>query len=219
MKSSEFITERTSIRSYNKSIVGALQAMGFKVDSRAQSTGVLKTWFQAPNAISLREVVAALTTKFPGTKLEDWGGDLGEEIRGEGFQIEKQGKASIFLAVHAGPKAAEYARGLDEDKGMDAVRAGERVRAKRQARLKAEVEAGRVPIVRNASSLSDDEVYTMGDLEALGWMDKDYHSEMMGPDDVNTTWTRYYHSDAPGPIRVNTSGHLEVWQPGHQEEK
>jgi len=90
---------------------------------------------------------------------------------------------------------------------------------KRQARLKAEIEAGMMPTVHNASSASDP-IYTMGDVEALGWMTKDYHTERTGYDDYDTTWTRYYHREAPGPIRVHTTGGTasEIWQPGHQEE-
>lgn len=90
---------------------------------------------------------------------------------------------------------------------------------KRRARLKAEIEAGMAPIVHNVSSTIEP-VYTLGDVEALGWMDKEYHTERIGPDDYETYWTRYYHHDAPGPIRVYTHGakELELWEPGHQEE-
>ena len=123
MKSTEFIIEAVNKRSYNKSIIDVLVAHGFKVDSREQSAGALKTWLDAPNPISLREVVAALLPKFPGVKLEDWDGDMDEEIRGKGFQIEKQGARSIFLAVYAGPKAEEYAMGLDEDTPINEAKA------------------------------------------------------------------------------------------------
>jgi hypothetical protein len=209
MKSSEFITEAVNTRSYNKSIVDALKAMGFKVDSREQSAGALKTWLNAPNAITLREIVAALTTKFPGTKLEDWDGDMDEEIRGQGFQIEKQSKASIFLAVYAGPKADEYAMGLDEDEGGESIMADP---DKRQARLKAEIKIGMIPIVYNVTRTTDP-VYTMGDLEDLGWMDKEYTHDLEGEVDG---WIRYY--DGPGLIRVATdgAGKPQILKPGEK---
>lgn len=93
-------------------------------------------------------------------------------------------------------------------------------RKQRLIKLKAEIEAGMAPIVHNVSGTTDP-VYTMGDVEALGWMTKDYHTTRMGPDDYDTTWTRYYHHDAPGPIRVKSGGNMppEVWKPGHQEEE
>ena len=217
MKSSEFIVEAVNKRSYNKQIVDALKVHGFKVTEREQSAGALKTWLKVDNTMTLQDIVAELAPKFPGTKVEDWDGDMESEIRGPGFQIEKQGRGSIFLAVYAGPKADEYAMGLDEDDGMDAVRAGDQVRAKRQARLKAEIEAGMMPTVQNVSSTSDANAYTMGDVEALGWMTKDYHSYRTGSDedDYDTTWTRYYHREAPGAIRVGS----QIWQPGFQEEE
>ena len=89
----------------------------------------------------------------------------------------------------------------------------------RQQKLKQEIEAGLIPTVHNVSSTTDP-VYTMGDVEALGWMTKDYHTERTGHDDYDTTWTRYYHHEAPGPIKVKAGGNMppELWKPGHQEE-
>lgn len=215
MKSTEFITEAINKRSYNKSIIDVLKSHGLKVTERETSAGALKTWLEAVNPISLSEIVAALAPKFPGTKLEDWDGEpsMPDEVRGNGFQIEKQGQRSIFLAVYAGPKAKEYAMGLDEDGIDDDMADPER----RQARLKAEIEAGMVPTVHNVSATTAS-VYTMGDVEALGWLEKDYHTTQIG-DDYDVTWTRYYAADAPGPIKVSTSGNIKVWNPGHQEEE
>lgn len=87
---------------------------------------------------------------------------------------------------------------------------------KRRAKLKSEIEGGLAPIVHNVSSTTQP-VYTMGDVEALGWMTKEYYSA--GPDDV--AWARYYHHDAPGPIRVQSGGRSEpvVWEPGYEEER
>jgi len=213
MKSSEFIIEAGDVRSYNKSLIDTLQAMGFAVGSREKSAGALKTWLDAPNAVTLREIVAALTTKFPGVKLEDWDGDMDEEIRGEGFQIEKQGKASIFLAVYAGPKAKEYAMGLDEDE--DFIDADMQDTKKRQARLKAEIEAGMIPTVQNVSSTTDP-VYTMRDVEALGWMEQYYTHDSQGEVDG---WNRHYSSRAPGAIRVpSRDGKSVIWEPGFEED-
>jgi len=222
MKSSEFITEAVNVRSKNKEIVSILVSLGCKVDEREQSAGALKTWLRhggGVNNVSSTAMVTALAAKFPGTRIDDDDDEpnnAGFEIRGPGFTIEKQGPRTLFLAVHAGPKAKEYAMGLDEDN----VESDMQNTTKRQARLKAEIEAGYAPVVHNTSS-SAEPVYTMGDVEALGWMTKDYHTERYGPDDYDTTWTRYYHREAPGPIRVQTSGGREpqVWQPGFQEQQ
>lgn len=217
MKSSEFITEAVNKRSYSKTVVDALTPMGFKVSNREQTPGAIKTWLKAPKAITLKEIVAALTTNFPGTKLEQWGMEtMPDEIEGPGFRIEKQGKSSIFLAVFAGPKAEEYAMGLDEDNDeVDFIDDEMRNSDKRRARLQAEIAAGMTPLVHNVSSTSSP-VYTMGDLQSLGWMDKEYTHDSSGEVDG---WNRYYSFDAPGPIRVPThSGKTAVWEPGHQEE-
>ena len=232
MKSTEFIIEAVNKRSYNKSIIDILVAHGFKVDSRETSAGALKTWLDAPNPISLREIVAALAPKFPGTKLEDWDGDMDEEIRGNSFQIEKQGARSIFLAVYAGPKAEEYAMGLDEDDedprqaaarrhgevakgadndfGLDSIASSMKDEKTRQARLKAEVESGSMPVVHNVSYTTEP-VYTCGDLEDLGWMDKEYTHDHMGEVDG---WTRAYFG--PAPVKIHTTGAPEprILKPG-----
>jgi len=199
MKSKEFIIEG-NVRSYNKSIIDVLLAMGFKVDGREQSAGALKTWLTAPNAVTLKEIVAALTTNFSGTKLEDWDGDMQPEIRGPGFQIEKQDDGSIFLAVYAGPKAKEYAMGLDEDSAGDTIDSDMQDPKRRQARLKAEIEAGMIPAVHNASG-SAKPVYTCGDLEALGWMDKTYTHDSEGEVDG---WEPEYFG--PKPVKILTRG-------------
>lgn len=80
----------------------------------------------------------------------------------------------------------------------------------RQGLLKLEIESGHQPIIHNVSATSRP-VYTMGDLEALGWMTKSYTTDQSG--DV-TGWTRAYHG--PKPVRVKTMGakHLQVLNPG-----
>jgi len=110
-------------------------------------------------------------------------------------------------------KSSEF---ITEDRVEDDMRDTGR----RQARLQAEIKAGMMPVVHNVSSTTDP-VYTMGDVEELGWMTKEYHTTRYGPDEEDTTWTRYYHKEAPGPIRVKTMGGGEpvVWQPGFQEEE
>ena len=87
---------------------------------------------------------------------------------------------------------------------------------RRRARLKAEIEAGMMPTVQNVSGTTDP-VYTMGDLEALGWMEKDYTHDSEGEVDG---WNRYYSHDAPGAIRVPRGRGMssEVWAPGHAED-
>jgi len=86
----------------------------------------------------------------------------------------------------------------------------------RLARLKSEIEAGWAPIVHNVSGTKEP-VFTMGDVQTLGWMTKEYETDYDGE---VTGWKRYYHKEAPGPIRVKTQGEseLEIWQPGHKEE-
>lgn len=210
MKSSEFIVEGISPRSYSKSIVDVLKGMGFKVSEREQSAGALKTWLEAPRDISLKEIVAALSTDFPKTRLEDWGGmpTMPAEIKGDGFQIEKQGGKEIFLAVHAGPKAKEYAMGLDEEE--DPVDADMADPERRLKRLKAEIESGMMPTVHNASGASAP-IYTLGDVEALGWMTKHYTHDSSGEVDG---WERDYYG--PKPFKLHTTGapELRVIHPG-----
>ena len=67
----------------------------------------------------------------------------------------------------------------------------------RQARLKQEIEAGQSPTIHNGSLSKDASVYTMGDLEKLGWVDKNYTHDSGGEVDG---WTRSYHG--PKPIKV-----------------
>ena len=133
MKSTEFIIEAVNKRSYNKQIIDALKVHGFKVEDREQSGGALKTWLKVDNPMTLQDIVAEIAPKFPGTKVEDWDGDMEAEIRGPGFQIEKQGRGSIFLAVYAGPKAEEYSMGLDEDDNLSSS-GRRRARQKREAK-------------------------------------------------------------------------------------
>ena len=58
---------------------------------------------------------------------------------------------------------------------------------------------------------STDPVYTMGDLQGLGWMDQEYTHDNEGEVDG---WIRYY--DGPAPVRVATHGakELKVLNPG-----
>jgi len=80
---------------------------------------------------------------------------------------------------------------------------------KRRARLKAEVEAGMVPGIYNASSNADP-VYTMGDLEALGWMSQTYTHDSSGEVDG---WERDYFG--PKPVKIlNRAGRSRVLNPG-----
>jgi len=79
---------------------------------------------------------------------------------------------------------------------------------RRQARLKAEIEAGMMPGVHNITS-SSSPVYTCGDVQALGWMDKEYTHDSEGEVDG---WTRHYsgpkprHYSGPKPIKILTHG-------------
>jgi len=76
--------------------------------------------------------------------------------------------------------------GIDSDMG-DAE--------KRRVRLSKEIKAGNAPVVHNVSSTTD-AVYTMGDVEALGWMTKEYHTSRYGDEEEDVSWTRYYHKEA-----------------------
>lgn len=75
---------------------------------------------------------------------------------------------------------------------------------KRLAKLKAEVEGGLMPIIHNASWGADRSVYYMGDVQNLGWMEKDYVSDPYGDvGDIEWFYT------GPEPIRVETTGRKE----------
>lgn len=104
-------------------------------------------------------------------------------------------------------RATEF---IIEDDIDDTIDSDMRNRNSRQARLKAEVEAGLQPVVQNTTG-SSEPVYTMGDLQDLGWMEKEYTHDGDGEVDG---WIRYY--DGPGPVRVATHGakSLEVLNPG-----
>ena len=109
-------------------------------------------------------------------------------------------------------KSTEF---IIEDEVDRTIDADMRDPVRRQARLKAEIEAGMMPTVQNASG-SSSPVYTMGDVQALGWMDKEYTHDSAGEVDG---WNRFYHHDAPGAIRVSTGGgQTVVWEPGHMED-
>jgi len=117
-------------------------------------------------------------------------------------------------------KSSEFITEEIVDEIDDGVDSDMRDTEKRRARLRKEIAAGYAPVVHNVSSTVDP-VYTMGDVEALGWMTKDYSSTRSGAgdDDYDVSWTRFYHRDAPGPIRVKSgSGEPTVWQPGYVEE-
>jgi hypothetical protein len=81
----------------------------------------------------------------------------------------------------------------------------------RQAKLKAEIEAGQMPVVLNVSATADETEYTMNDLQAIGWMGKRYTHDSTGEVDG---WERDYYG--PNPIRVRSMGgsELRVLQPG-----
>ncbi len=103
-------------------------------------------------------------------------------------------------------KSIEFVINMNEDTVNDDMAD----RSNSLARLKAEVEAGMMPTVYNVTSTTDP-VYTMGDLEALGWMEKEYTHDNEGEVDG---WIRYY--DGPKPVKVHTAGapELRVLNPG-----
>lgn len=81
----------------------------------------------------------------------------------------------------------------------------------RLATLKLDIEQGNLPTIYNASWVNDPSIWTMGDLENLGWMDKSYTHDSSGEVDG---WTRHY--TGPQPIMVKTKGSekLEQLNPG-----
>ena len=93
---------------------------------------------------------------------------------------------------------------------FDMIDADMHNRERRQARLKAEIEAGFQPAVNNCSS-STKPVYTMGDVEAIGWMYKEYTH-----DSTNEVSGVVRHYFGPNPIKVLTHGaaKLRTLNPG-----
>lgn len=71
----------------------------------------------------------------------------------------------------------------------------------RQEKLKTEIVLGAKPVVYNASSVADENIYTMGDVERIGWMTKEYTHDASGEVDG---WKRHY--SGPKPIMVKTEG-------------
>lgn len=90
---------------------------------------------------------------------------------------------------------------------------GNVIAKERQDRLKAAIENNEVPEVYNASWTNTDE-YTLGDLEALGWMKKYYTHDSSGEVDG---WTRDYLKHAPGSFKLIThGGKARVINPGDE---
>jgi hypothetical protein len=85
-----------------------------------------------------------------------------------------------------------------------------RTQEQRRAELKELVELGCIPQVANCTAGAGDD-YTMGDLQALGWMTKTYTHDAEGEVDG---WERYY--TGPQAIYVDTCGaeELEMLMPG-----
>jgi len=120
--------------------------------------------------------------------------------------------AVLQVKINNVMKSTEF---IIEDEVGQTIDADMREPTRRQARLKAEIEAGLIPTVHNVSHTTNP-VYTMGDMQALGWMDKEYTHDSSGEVDG---WNRYYSHDAPGAIRVPThSGKTIVWEPGYEED-
>lgn len=71
--------------------------------------------------------------------------------------------------------------------------------------LKVMIESDKRPVVLNCSGCSDPSVFTLGDIEDLGWMDKRYTVDMSGEVDG---WERDYYG--PNPFMLYTGGASEM---------
>jgi hypothetical protein len=87
---------------------------------------------------------------------------------------------------------------------MDAMDGDMLDNEKRLARLKAEIEAGYMPVVYNASYMRGE--FTMGDLVNLGWAEKEYITDRRTGDVEDIHW--WY--EGPAPFRLATSGRKET---------
>lgn len=85
---------------------------------------------------------------------------------------------------------------------MDAMEGDMLDNKKRQARLKAEVEAGYMPVVQNSSMTRGE--YAMGDFVNLGWAEKEYVTDRHG-DVEDIIW--FY--TGPAPFRLYRGPHKE----------
>jgi|GEM_PF-5309479 len=77
--------------------------------------------------------------------------------------------------------------------------------------LAKQIKNGDMPVIYNASYVADQSIYTMGDLEELGWMTKRYTHDSSGEVDG---WIRSY--TGPQPVLVKTQGadQLQQLNPG-----
>jgi hypothetical protein len=75
----------------------------------------------------------------------------------------------------------------------------------RQEKLREMILNNEKPVVFNASGIINQETFTMGDLEDIGWMTKFYTHDAEGEVDG---WTRCYYG--PNPILVETLGSEEL---------
>lgn len=73
---------------------------------------------------------------------------------------------------------------------------------KRTARLKAEIEAGYMPIVQNASMVRGE--YAMGDIVNIGWAEKEYITDYQGEVEGVKWWY-----NGPAPFKLATMGRPE----------
>jgi len=81
----------------------------------------------------------------------------------------------------------------------------------RLALLKKLVEENSHPIIQNCSSVSDSHLFTMNDLQELGWMFKSYTHDLSGEVDG---WERFYSGPAPVLVKTIGSDRLEILKPG-----
>lgn len=75
----------------------------------------------------------------------------------------------------------------------------------RQKKLKELIENNQTPIVHNCTWDSNLSVFTLGDLQQIGWMDKRYTHDFDGEIDG---WIRTYFG--PNPFKLYTCGAKEL---------
>lgn len=114
MKLEELHEAKLPARSLSKQIVDELIKMGFRVDERETTSGALKTWLSSSSDVDLKKITVELSKKFPDTKFDKSKiNSVPDQVRGDGYVIEAQGKQSLFLAVYSGAKAKDYKLGMD----------------------------------------------------------------------------------------------------------
>jgi hypothetical protein len=98
-----------SASSLRADIVKKLKTLGFKLHSQEQSPGALKAWLESDKVVGMTAIANLLP--FAKLRRKSYGDEV---IDGKGYEVEKQGPKSVYVAVYRkGSAGQEYEMGID----------------------------------------------------------------------------------------------------------